>query len=205
MSPNIPTPTKNVPLSNKLIPIALFGLDQKHLNREGQLYLRLLCRLIDKAIDEYALAKESAEQEIKVGNKLEYGFSIINHLENCINALNRVSKAFERARANELLKYLSKESKRDLDHNRISRIRNSMEHIENEIQGKKIVGPLYLSFDNSYNKICINHESIEVADLVLIMETYYRVMNETLYSEAVIDKSVLKICFQVELKSSSID
>lgn len=193
MSTKIPSPAKNVLLSNKLIPIALLGLDQKHLDREGQLYLRLLCRLIDKAIYEYALAKKSAEQEIKVGNRLEYGFSIINHLENCINALNRVSKAFERARGNGLLKYLSKESKRDLDHIRISGIRNSMEHIEKEIQGKKIVGPLYLSFDNSYNKICINNESIEVADLVLIMETYYQVMNETLYSEAVIDKSVKRV------------
>jgi hypothetical protein len=193
MSTKIPSPAKNVPLSNKLMPIVLFGLDQKYLDREGQLYLRLLCRLIDKAIDEYALAKESAEQEIKVGNKLEYGFSIIDHLENCINALNRVSKAFERARGNGLLKYLSKESKRDLDHIRISGIRNSMEHIEREIQGKKIVGPLYLSFDSSYNKICINNEFIEVAHLVLIMETYYRVMKEVLYSEAVLDKSVKRV------------
>jgi hypothetical protein len=68
-----------------------------------------------------------------------------------------------------------------------------MEHTEGEIQGKKVVGSLYLSFDNSYNKICINNKSIEVADLVLIMETYYRVMNEALYSEAILDKSVKRV------------
>jgi hypothetical protein len=103
MSTKIPSPTKNVPLTKKLMQIVLIGVDQKYLDREGQLYLRLLCRLIDKAIDEYSLAKESAEQEIKVGNKLEYGFSIINHLENCINALNRAGEAFKRARGNGLL------------------------------------------------------------------------------------------------------
>jgi len=83
--------------------VVIGGLDKKALDEKGQRYLRLFCRLIDKAYDEYTTVKPYIEKEIKSENRLEYLFAIINHLENCINALNRAGKAFGEADTNAIM------------------------------------------------------------------------------------------------------
>jgi len=91
--PFIPSPSRECKLTNQLMVIVLGGFDSV-LDKNGRLYLRLLCRLVDKAFNEYLLAREYLLEELKSKDKLAYRFSIIDHLENCFNALNRAISVF---------------------------------------------------------------------------------------------------------------
>jgi hypothetical protein len=164
---------------------ALVGFDEV-LGNNGKLYLRLLVRLVDKSVSEYNIAKEYLDQEIKNGNKLDYGFIIINHLENCINAINRVAKTFQSSMKvsnkikdnDKLSKYLSKESIENIEKFNTASIRNKVEHIDDDIQKGEFRGQLFLAVDNNYEKICISNKSISLSDLVLIIESYRKAVLE---------------------------
>ena len=103
----------------------------------------MLCRLIDKAFEEYNAARQYIEEEIKSGNKLEFMFAIINHLENCINATNRTAKTFESAESNGIFQLMSEDCKNKIRSRNVSHVRNRMEHIEQDIQEGKIRGSLF--------------------------------------------------------------
>jgi hypothetical protein len=175
---NIPAPTRDASLLIRLIPIVVIGEDKQKLDREGQSYLRLLCRLTDKAFTEYMTAKEYIDREIQKGDVVAYGFTIIDHLENCLNALNRIAKAFEKAETSSIFTRLSEDSKRKIRTSSISPVRNMMEHIEKEIQRGDVHGSLFLSLDTNYEKISINNKSVKLKDLVEIIETYHKGMLE---------------------------
>ena len=89
----IPTINRDGKLITRLLVIVLGGFDGA-LDKESQLFLRLLCRLVDKSYDEYMLAREYIKEEMKAEDKLAYRFSIINHLEDCLNAINRAINIF---------------------------------------------------------------------------------------------------------------
>lgn len=181
----IPAINKESPLIKRLIMPALVGFDEV-LGNNGKLYLRLLVRLVDKSVSEYNIAKEYLDQEIKNGNKLDYGFIIINHLENCINAINRVAKTFQSSMKvsnkikdnDKLSKYLSKESIENIEKFNTASIRNKVEHIDDDIQKGEFRGQLFLAVDNNYEKICISNKSISLSDLVLIIESYRKAVLE---------------------------
>jgi hypothetical protein len=89
MQKQIPTINRDAPLVTRLLPIVIGGFDLI-LDKKSQLYFRLLCRLVDKSFKEYSIAKEHIDEEIKTKDKLAYRFSIIDHLENCINAIHNI-------------------------------------------------------------------------------------------------------------------
>jgi hypothetical protein len=178
MTSHIPMPTRDASLLIRLIPATIGGIDQKKLDKEGQLYLRLLCRLVDKAFDEYSYAAEYVEEEIKIGNKLSYGFTIINHLENCLNALNRTAKAFKCAEGNGLFQLLNSGSQLKIKSRSVSSVRNMMEHMEQEIKRGDVQGSLFLNFDSNYEKVSINNKTLALKDIVEIIEIYHKGMLE---------------------------
>lgn len=175
----IPAINRDGPLITRLFPIAVFGFDGV-LDKKGKLYFRLLCRLVDKSFNEYASAKEYIDQEIKNENKLEYRYSIINHLENCINAINRAAKTLKTSmkERNKLLEYMNKESLEKITRCDTSTIRNRVEHIDEDIQEGKLHGPSFLDVDNNYEKICINDKCVTFQDLVSIIENYHQAVLE---------------------------
>jgi hypothetical protein len=175
----IPAINRDASLLTRLLPIVIIGCDGV-LDKKGQLYFRLLCRLVDKSFDEYSTAKEYIEREIETGNKLEYRFSIINHLENCINAINRAAKTLKSSikGENKLLEYMSKESLETLKKCDASTIRNRVEHIDEDIQKGKFRGQLFLDVDNNYEKICINYKCVTFRDLTSVIESYHKAVLE---------------------------
>jgi len=175
----IPAVKRDASLLIRLLPIVLIGCDAV-LDKKGQLYFRLLCRLVDKSFDEYSTAKEYIEREIETENKLEYRFIIIDHLENCINAINRAAKTLKSSikGENKLLQYMSKESLETLKKCDASTIRNRVEHIDEDIQKGKFRGQLFLDVDNNYEKICINDKCVTFRDLVSIIESYHKAVLE---------------------------
>jgi hypothetical protein len=178
MDSHIPAANRDAPLVIRLLPAVIGGIDQQRLDKEGQLYLRVLCRLIDKAFEEYNLARQYMEKEIKSKNKLEFMFAIINHLENCINAANRTAKAFESAESNGIFQLMSDGCKNNIRSSNISPVRNRMEHIEQDIQDGKVRGSLFLTLDANYEKVCVNNRCVDLKDLVEILETYHKGMLE---------------------------
>lgn len=188
----IPTINRNGSLVNRLILIAVFSGFDSVLDKKGKLYFRLLCRLTDKAYSEYSIAKDLIEEEIKErdkilreGKTIAYTFEIIDHMKNCLNAINRVAKTFNSlAKDNSnLLNYLSKETLEEIKKfdvpARKDSVRNRVEHIDEDIQEGRLGGSLFLALDNSYQRIGINNKWITFKDVFSIIETY--------------DKSVLEI------------
>jgi hypothetical protein len=178
MGSNIPEANRDASLIIRLLPAVMGGIDQQRLDKAGQLYLRVLCRLIDKAFEEYNLSRQYMEKERKSKNKLEFMFAIVNHLENCINAMNRTAKTFESAENNGIFQLMSEGSKSKIRSSNISPVRNKMEHIEQYIQRSKVRGSLFLSLDANYEKVCVNNRCVELKDLVEILETYHKGMLE---------------------------
>ena len=175
----IPAIKRNGSLLTRLLPIVIIGSDRV-LDKKGQLYLRLLCRLTDKSHDEYSAAKEHIDNEIETKNKLAYSFSIINHLENCINAIHRAAKTLKAAKKdkNRLLEYISKESLEKITRCNTSIIRHRIEHIDDDIQKGTLRGAIFLHIDDNYEKICISDKCITFNELVSIIECYHEAVLE---------------------------
>jgi hypothetical protein len=181
----IPSINRNGKLVSRLMVVVLGGFDGV-LDKESRLYLRLLGRLVDKSYDEYTIAKECIDEEIKEKDKLEYRFAIINHLENCLNAINRVSKIFrilvfgnKNVKKNfNILNFISKESIKKLKKYKVSTIRNRVEHIDEDIYENKFESGLFLDVNGKYEKVCINNRCLSLSELALIIENYHNFVLE---------------------------
>lgn len=168
----LPEVRRDGALINRLIPILLGGFDEV-LDKKSQLYMRLLCRLVDKVFDEYVSAHECLIDEIQSGNKLAYRFKIINHFENCINALNRASAIFQISKRRDLGGLVSKLTKKKLERLSVSEFRNSVEHIDKDINREVWQKDLFLDVDENYENICINSYCISFKELVDIINQYH--------------------------------
>jgi hypothetical protein len=181
----IPSINRNGKLVSRLMVVVLGGFDGV-LDKESRLYLRLLGRLVDKSYDEYTIAKECIDEEIKEKDKLEYRFAIINHLENCLNAINRVSEIFrilvfgnKNVKKNfNILNFISKESIKKLKKYKVSTIRNRVEHIDEDIYENKFESGLFLDVNGKYEKVCINNRCLSLSELALIIENYHNFVLE---------------------------
>jgi hypothetical protein len=152
----IPKIKRDGNLLTRLIPMILVGADKKF-DRKSSLYLRLFVRLVDKSFNEYAEAREYLQEEIKTKDKLAYRFIIINHLENCLNALNRVTKIFDVVLNGLILDkkidgqkikkvykidinifdFIDEKTMENIKKYKVSKIRNRIEHIDEDIYKDK--------------------------------------------------------------------
>ncbi len=194
---NIPHFKRDHSLASCFIPIILVGSDSV-LDKESKLYIRLLVRLVDKSFQEYKSAAEYIEIELKTRNKLENRFNIINHLENCLNAVHRiigildimvdgktVKKEINRKKLKKIIKkdinileFVSQKTIEKLQVYKISSVRNRVEHINEDIYYDTFKGGLFLDVDDSYQKICINNQCISFVNLVRIIKDYHHFMLE---------------------------
>jgi len=176
----IPIINRNTQLTKRLILIVIIGCDEV-LGKNGKLYFRLLCRLVDKSFDEYLMARKFISEEIRTKDKLAYRFIVINHLENCINALNRVIKVFNSSiKTNEsyLRNFVSKDMITKIKKLNVSPIRNRVEHIDEDIYKNEFKTGLFLDIDDEYKKICISGRCLLLTDLASIIENYHNFVSE---------------------------
>lgn len=178
-------------LIKPLLPVVIIGFDQA-IGRDGGLYLRLFCRLIDKAIYEYNIARRLILEEMEDNDRLKNRFLIINHLENCLNAVSRVAKTFDlltngvynresrirEKKDQKILEFISKESIVAVSINKISKIRNRIEHIDEDIYMNKFISNLFLDIDKDYKKICINNNCIDLLELANMIQEYRKIALE---------------------------
>ena len=167
---------------------ALVGYDQYEDKKTTSLKKNIL-RLIDKAIYEYNEAVEAINAEINENNRsyedmMKNGTRmhthlIINHFENCFNSLNRVFKLYEKIRRNkdapkieELLERLA-----GLYESHIRDMRNTVEHIDDEIQDDRIADneTIALFVDESYLIVKIAGIEIKIEDLKKTISRFYEI------------------------------
>lgn len=122
-------------------------------------YFSLLGRLIDKARHEYLAARNAAVLESSTSS-IET-IEIINHLENCINALARVYKIFSQIGSVGVSMQKS-----------VSDVRNRIEHMDEDIaEGKTGVTSLNISSDAK--SIEILGKSLNLVDLAKEIEVVH--------------------------------
>lgn len=178
----IPEINRDGPLLNRLLVVVIGGFDGD-LDNESKLYLRLLCRLVDKCFDDYVLVKELIDKEIKIDDKLAFRFQIINHLENCINSIARVSGVIfylQKKSDFKLLKSIDKGLMEVINLSFSRKLRGMVEHIHKDIYEGKFKEGLFLDIDEKYEKICINEECVEVLDLSSVIYKYHVFVSEVL-------------------------
>jgi hypothetical protein len=172
----------------------LGGFD-KSLDKKSKLYISILVRLIDKSFSEYLSVKEYVDEEIKTGDKFAYRFAIINHLENCVNAINRMISIFDiivnglkvKDEKNnyrfikkdiKISQFLREETVAKINRFPVSSIRNRIEHINEDIFSDKFVKNLGIDVDDKYKNICINNECISFIELAELIENYHNFVLE---------------------------
>lgn len=193
MNEKIPTISRDASLIKRLMPIVSIGMDGA-LDKGSHLYLRLLCRLIDNAYDEYNIARDYINHEIEVEDMLMHKFQIINHLENCLNAINRVIKIFDILingvyvgkcdkrmlvkNSFNILSFFSEETIEKIKKRPVSKVRNRIEHINEDVYLDKVKGPVFLVIDDSYKQICVNGRCISFRELAGTIEDYHNFVLE---------------------------
>lgn len=176
----IPIPNRDAPLIKRLVLVVMIGFDEV-LGKKGKLYFRLLCRLADKSFDEYLIARNYLLEEMKTKEKLSYRFTIIDHLENCINAINRAIKAFNfsiKADESYIKNFVSENTIKKISELNVSSIRNRVEHIDEDILKNEFKTGLFLDVNKDYSQICINNKCLSFVDLASIIENYHNFVLE---------------------------
>lgn len=145
----------------------LAGVDALKSEKDRK-YITVLSRLIDKAKNEYIWAREAAlAEEKETGLTYEeiltrdsgqyiYTCTIINHLENCINALSRIYKIVRKLNF-------------DIDNKQdkaITDVRNCIEHMDKEIHAG-ISGPVCLNISEDALYIYIG-QNTKVKELKIV-------------------------------------
>lgn len=186
----IPEAKRDGKLISRLMAAILVGFDQV-MERESQLYLRLLVRLVDKAFTEYSIVRECIIEEIKENDKLAYRIEIINHLENCVSAISRASKIMgmlangltrkDRTKIKrnlDIYKFVNKETRKMITTQSVSSVRNRVEHVDEDIYLNKFTDKLFLDVSDDYKNININRESVSLEDLANMITTYHELTLE---------------------------
>lgn len=191
MNPQIPTINRDGKLVTRLLPVVLVGFDHV-LDKESRLYIRLLVRLVDKSFNEYMTAREYIIEETKTQDKLAHRFNIIGYLENSINAISRAIKIFEiiiygkkikdsnEKRKFNILNFVNSKTLKKIKKQNVSKIRNRIEHIDEDIFDNKFKRDLFLDVDEKYEKICINNKCLSLVNLASIIENYHTFVLEIL-------------------------
>ena len=176
----IPIVNRDAQLIKRLILVVMIGFDEV-LGKKGKLYFRLLCRLVDKPFNECLIAREYILVEMKTKDKLACRFTIINHLENCINAINRAIKVFNssiEADESSIKNFVSENTIKKIKELNVSSIRNRVEHIDEDILENKFETGLFLDVNKDYSEICINNKCLAFVDLASIIKHYHNFVSE---------------------------
>lgn len=172
------------------------------ITRKQGSYRRNFCRLVDKAIYEYQVAREAILDEIYActqrrdwpdGRPL-FIFGFIDHFETCINAANRALRIFDRLKGDALLAELARDQRRSLEaHSRsLVTLRNAIEHVDNVICNDEMPEgrPVMLGFNDSGDRAVIGTYEVGFSDVALTLRKLYEIGEMLLNNELVRSASV---------------
>lgn len=169
------------------------------IERKQSHYRRNFARLVDKAIYEYEVARKAVSAQlhatvdgadhsytgnrpISFGGSRLYIISYIDHMENCVNAVNRLLKLFDHlknGKSNPILAGLPRAKKRALGaySRSLSNVRNAFEHIEEYIHGDKIIEGqgFMLSISDNGDRAIMGPHAMEFSDLARALRQLYEI------------------------------
>lgn len=174
-------------LTNRLIVQSLIG--EAGINRKVSLYRRNFVRLVDKALLEYAQAREVILDQIAEANRpteemLRNGryfniFGFTNHIENCINAIRRIYKLLERIKTEKESPTIPREIRRLVESKSesIGVLRNVVEHIDEIIIKDELAPnkPIMLAITKNSEGITISHYDIKFTDLAILLKNIHEI------------------------------
>ncbi len=174
-------------LINRLIVQLLIG--NPGLSQKASLYRRNFVRLVDKALREYAEAREAILADISDANRSvkdlkKYGrrmhfIAFTDHIETCINAVARLYKILERIKLEKQSPAWPRELRRLLETKgkSIADIRNAVEHIEEKIQkGELGQGtPVMLTVSENDDSLVVANYEIKFTELAMVLNKMHEV------------------------------
>ncbi len=152
--------------------VSMFGGFDEVLGKDGRIYYILLCRLINKAIYEYSMVNEYCIKESTPSDEI-FSHKIIDHLENCVNAVHRANLlAIDMVNRNKLPSSINKnlllQIKRKLASIKVKEIRHRIEHMNEDLAniGKyPLKGSHSVYFDEKKTSLVINKRKLTLSDL----------------------------------------
>jgi hypothetical protein len=183
----MPDLSKLPQLTNRLMVQALVG--EPGITPKVSLYRKNFVRLIDKAIIEYrearqvileqiGEAKRPAKEMEKNGRYINV-FGFTNHIENCINALCRVSKLLNRIKTEKGSPKLPRDLRKTVEKDslNINEIRNKVEHIDELIHNDELAPnkPIMLALSEDSSSAMISDYELKFSDLSLLITKVHEI------------------------------
>jgi len=167
---------------------AMFVTEGKMLTPKERLYIRIFVRLVEKAINEYKKARECIISQVNETQcEVEvvkypvhvirlYTFGIIDHLENCINAIRRLFKLLDSVKRERGGLNIERTLRKRIEsHNKeINDIRCVVEHIEGEIQKDAGTKPVMLALTADDEGIQITKYNLKFEDLARLLAHFHK-------------------------------
>jgi len=174
----------------KLVPSyiisSLTGSD-KSLDKKFILYRKRFVQLVDKAIDDYLLVRETVIKQISAESGTIYLFSTINYLENCINSIRRLFYLFDGIKSNKqnpfsidrtFRRFISRYS------SQIRKTRDLTEHIDKYIKNGAKNGAIRegqtiaFKFNKDATKVSIVNCELSLIDLAKLITKFHEFGSE---------------------------
>ncbi len=148
-----------------IVPFTLMSLVGSF-DKKSAKYFSIIARLIDKARNEYMETRlyviEATDHKNVNKDPLTYAVEIINHSENCINALARIYKIFN---------YINK-NYQPTSNIKVNSIRNRIEHMDEDIYENK-KGSTSLNISKNATSLEISNKSLDLVDLAKEIENLH--------------------------------
>jgi hypothetical protein len=171
---------------------------RKHsFSHNAKLYRRQFIHLLDKTMYEYDAARRACLAQIEEAKRpvqeLENGrfiymFKFVAHIENCINAVFRLSKFLWNFKSEEIPTGIPREARRLIETQRetIKGIRDVIEHMEEKIQrGEASPNKLImLSLNDESDGVAILDCEMKFSSLAVILERMHEIALHLLDPEA---------------------
>jgi hypothetical protein len=158
------------------------------LSPKAALYRTNFVRLIDKALREYNQAREAVladiaeanrpAKEMTAGRRMHF-IVFTDHIENCINAVERLFKLLKRIKSEKQSPAWPKELRRLLEtkSESIANARNAVEHIDTLIRNDEIGPgkPVMMTVSEKDDAAIVSSYEIKFEELAMIMEKMHEV------------------------------
>jgi hypothetical protein len=167
---------------------AMVVTEGKMLTPRERLYIRIFVRLVEKAINEYKKARECIIAQVNEAQcdvelvkypvhviKL-YTFGIIDHLENCINAIRRLFKLLYSVKSERGGLSIDRNLRKRIEshYKEINDIRVAVEHIEGKIQKGVGTKPVMLALTDDDAGVQITKYKLNFEDLARLIGHFHK-------------------------------
>jgi len=167
---------------------AIMATEGKMLSPRERLYIRNFVRLVEKAVNEYKKARECIIAQVNetqcnvdvvkcpVHVITLYTFGIIDHLENCINAIRRLFKLLDSVKSKRGGLSIDRNLRKRIESHKteIIDIRVAIEHIDEKIREGVGTKPVMIALTDDDEGIQITKYNLKFEDLARLIGYFHK-------------------------------